>query len=88
MSIDCNEIMSRLIPDQITKSRRTGHFPCIKYHLTKLIMGQQQFNDINALIEFCAEPDNLATWLPSPSDRQLIAADLASSLKSAYRRPA
>lgn len=86
MPIDCDEIMSRLIPVRVTQARRTGHFPCIKYHLTKLIMGQLQFADLESLIEFCSEPENLATWLPSPNDRRLISSDLATSLRDAGGR--
>jgi hypothetical protein len=87
MPVDFNEIMSQLVPKRIARSRRSGHFPCIKYHLMKLIIGQRQFGDMDALIEFCAQPDNLETWLPSAVDRRLISADLTGSLKRARSRP-
>ena len=87
MPIDLNEVMSQLVPERITQSRQSGHFPCVKYHLMKLIIGQRQFCDMDALIDFCALPDNLETWLPSAADRRLISADLANSLKGAASKP-
>ncbi|GJM24526.1 MAG: hypothetical protein DHS20C16_09410 [Phycisphaerae bacterium] len=87
MPINFNLVMNDLVPDRIAQSRKTGHFPCIKYHLLKLIIGQRQFRDIDALIQFCARPANLETWLPSPIDRRVISADLTGSLKKVCSHP-
>ncbi len=83
MPIEYTQILNRLVPTRISQSRKTGHFPCIKYHLAKLILAQHQFPDIDSLIEFCNKPENLETWLPSPADRQLISADLTGTLREA-----
>ncbi len=83
MAIDQNLIMQHLMPRQNSPLRGACSFAYVRYQLANLILGQKQFSDIQALIDFCSEPENLREWLPSASDRCVIAADLAASLRNA-----
>ncbi len=71
---------------------RTGnghdrHVHDIAYHLLRLILARRDFDDIKALIEFCEDPENFETWLPSESDRVIFSAGIVERLQELSSTP-
>ncbi len=53
----------------------------VSYHLVELIVTQHGFDDLDPLIEFCEDPNNLHPWLPSEADRIVFSGDLVEGLR-------
>jgi hypothetical protein len=49
----------------------------VAYHLANLIAHQRRFESLADFRAFCSEPDNLRPWLPSATDRDVLASELA-----------
>jgi|GEM_PF-1876810 len=48
---------------------REQHLHNIGYHLMAMILERHDSDDVDSLIAFCEDPDNLQPWLPSEADR-------------------
>ncbi|HRX85737.1 MAG TPA: hypothetical protein P5572_12030 [Phycisphaerae bacterium] len=74
----------RTDPYRFAAMLRTPTPPTYRRHmafqLATLIAAQRQFQTLAELCSFCANPENLRTWLPSQDDRVNLAAELASTL--------
>jgi hypothetical protein len=50
-------------------------------YLMRLILQEHEFADMDDLIAFCADPDNLRAWLPTETDRMIFSEGLVEGLR-------
>ena len=80
MAIDCEEIIQHF--RQCYGLRRGRFLHNVTYHLVSIILQQRDFPNMRSFIEFCKNPDNLRSWLPSQKDRIIFSAGLVETLRS------
>jgi hypothetical protein len=51
------------------------------YYLMRIIFMNRDFDDLDQLIDFCGNPENLHAWLPNETDRIVLSAALRDGLQ-------
>ena len=79
MGIDCEQIIRQMRSSQ--SQYRGRHVNHIAVQLAAIILQQRDFASLNSFVDFCADPDNLRTWLPSHDDRLALSEEIARTLR-------
>lgn len=65
-----------------------GHpFDSVPYYLMSMILKHHDFDDIESLIAFCEDRNNLRRWLPSEADRIVFSSELVRGLREMSAEP-
>jgi hypothetical protein len=82
MAIDRKEIIQHF---RTGRGLASGEYlQNVAYHLAGIILDQREFPTVQAFTDFCRDPDNLRSWLPSPTDREALSAGIVSALRSVH----
>ena len=78
MGIDCEQIIRQMRAFQ--SHHRGRHVHHIAVQLASIILQQRDFASLDSFVDFCADPDNLRTWLPSNDDRLALSTEITRAL--------
>ena len=78
MAISRDQILELLV--QSRWSSKWATVDRLVYHLASLILEQREFESVRDFLDFCNDPANLRTWLPSGDDRKTCSNSLLETL--------